>query len=67
MKYQPSKRMLDKKATYYWEFRHGIYALVNAVTLKTAFGVNTRYDAVNLTKSLRSEGYRIEKMDSLGD
>ena len=68
MKYQQAKRMLDKKAPYYWEYRvEGRYALVNEVTMKTVLGVNSRLDAIALTRSLIQEGYKIAKMDDLGD
>lgn len=63
MKFQDLKRMLDRKATYFWEKRDdGRYALVNAFTLKTATGCPTRIDALKLQTSLKSEGYNVAEL-----
>lgn len=62
MKFDEIKRMLDKKATYYWQKRDGRYALVNSFTLKTACGCNTRLDAMKLQDSLSMCGFSIAKL-----
>ena len=65
MKYKDAKRMLDRRASYFWENRNGRYALVNSFTRKTLLGVNSRLDAIALHKSLCQEGYQIAKLDEM--
>lgn len=63
MKFSEVKRMLDKKASYFWQKRDdGRYALVNSFTLKTATGCRTRIDALNLQTTLLSNGYSVAKL-----
>ena len=62
MKYAEKKKMLDRKATYFWENRDGRYALVNSLTLKTAFGVPSRWDAIKTTKALISDGFSVAQL-----
>ena len=67
-KFADAKRMLDKKANYFWQVRDsGIYALVNAFTLKTAVGVRSRLDAIKMTNSLLSMGYHVAKLQDWGE
>ena len=63
MKLNEVKRMLDKKAMYFWQDHDGRYRLVNAFTLKTAFGVNCRYDALKMTDTLTNEGYSVAPLE----
>lgn len=64
MRFEEILRMLDKKATYFWEKRDdGRFALVNALTLKTATGVRTRLDALKLQGSLCDRGFTIAKLN----
>ena len=63
MKLNEVKRMLDKGATYFWENKEGRYRLVNAFTLKTAFGVGCRIDAIKMTNTLTNEGYQIAPLE----
>ncbi len=67
MKFREAKRMLDKKASYFWEDRNGLYALVNSFTLKTAIGIPTRLDAMKLQKTLIEAGYNIQKLVDFGE
>lgn len=66
MKFAEKKRMLDRSATYFWENRNGRYALVNSLTLKTAFGVPSRWDAIKTTETLAQYGYSIAKLATEG-
>ena len=63
MKLNEVKRMLDKGATYFWQKHEGRYRLVNSFTLKTAFGVGCRIDAVKMTNTLKSEGYSVAPLE----
>lgn len=64
MKFDEVKRMLDKKATYFWQRREdGRYALVNCLTLKTALGVRYRIDALKMQETLSGLGYHIDKLN----
>lgn len=63
MKLNEVKRMLDKKATYFWQKHEGRYRLVNSFTLKTALGVGCRIDAIKMTNTLTNEGYQIAPLE----
>lgn len=63
MKLNEVKRMLDKKAMYFWQNNEGRYRLVNSFTLKTALGVNCRIDAIKMTDTLKSEGYSVAPLE----
>ena len=66
MKFAEKKQKLDKQATYFWENRDGRYALVNSLTLKTAFGESSRWDAIKTTEALQQSGFSIAKLASEG-
>ncbi len=58
------KRRLDAKATYFWAKGSGTgYKLVNTFTLKTIAGVETRLDALKITKTLTDAGYTVAKLE----
>lgn len=57
---------LDKGAMYFWAKDDGIsYRLVNAVTLKTAYGCESRLDALRITRALNNAGFTVAKMEEL--
>ena len=64
MKMKELTNRMDRKATYFWvkELPTG-YRLVNAFTLKTATGVETRLDALHVTRELNSAGFSVAKLE----
>ena len=55
---------LDKGATYFWAKDAGIsWRLVNAMTLTTACGCESRLDALRITRALTSAGFKVAKME----
>lgn len=55
---------MDRNATYFWAKSTGTgYRLVNAFTLKTATGVETRLDALRITRALNSAGFTVAKLE----
>lgn len=54
------KKRLDKGAQYFWAAENQTcYRLVNALTLKTAAGCQSRIDALKLTRYLKSQNYHV--------
>lgn len=54
------KKRLDKGARYCWAKENPTsYRLINAVTLKTAAGCQSRIDALKLTRYLKSQNYHV--------
>ena len=54
------KKRLDKGAQYFWAAENPTcYRLVNALTLKTAAGCQSRIDALKLTSYLKSQNYHV--------
>lgn len=61
-KFADIKRRMDRNGSYFWQNRGGRFALVNAMTLKTACGTMHRIEAIRLTQTLHSNGYKVAEL-----
>ena len=61
-KFADIKRRMDRNGSYFWQNRDGRFALVNALTLKTACGTMHRIEAIRLTETLHNNGFRVAEL-----